>query len=422
MAWNNKGDALSNLKQNDEAIKVYNKAIEISPHNSLAQSNLRNALRFTKSPSPNTLSSNAPSSNTPSSNTPNLNTPNPNTPSSNTPNLNTPSPNTPSSNTSNLNTPNPNTPNPNTPSSNTPNLNTPNPNTPSSMSDTMTELTSSANQYTFNQQITFLTKVDTASQETEKPSGVVTFIDGNTQIGIGIVNYGQAIFTTSVLSVGSHSIIAHYSGDNKFKPSTSSAFTLTITELKSPQPNLTNISNSPDPKPQSKPTEKAAKTNPDTNTDQTNHPDYLNYLITLLSFCTLAVTAFRGHAWLYDFRASVDKSTVTVAQGSFEKTNISIIPGLLYNKEIFMEPKDKPRDVELSLDPTQFAPKTIKHRNKFTSYVTIEVGKNVSPKNIRYQLCVLDKVKQKRKNVRLSYMLLSRYQHQSCKNNFQTRP
>ena len=182
MAWNNKGDALSKLNLNDEAIKVYNKAIEISPHNSLAQSNLRNALRKT-------------------------------------PNSNTPSPNTPSSNT-----PSPNTPNSNTPSSNT----------PGSMLDTMTELISSANQYTFDQQITFLAKVGTTSQETEKPSGTITFIDGNRVIGTGIINSGQAILTISELSVGSHSITAQYSGDNKFKPSTSSAFALTITELKSP--------------------------------------------------------------------------------------------------------------------------------------------------------------------------------------------
>jgi Flp pilus assembly protein TadD len=264
MAWNNKGDALSKLNLNDEAIKVYNKAIEISPHNSLAQSNLRNALRFTKTPNPNTPISNTPNSNTPISNTPNSNTPSPNTPNSNTPspntpNSNTPSPNTPSSNTPSPNTPNSNTPSPNTPSSNTPSPNTPNSNTPSSntpnsntpssntpnsntpssntpgsMLDTMTELISSANQYTFDQQITFLAKVGTTSHETEKPSGTITFIDGNRVIGTGIINSGQAILTISELSVGSHSITAQYSGDNKFKPSTSSAFALTITELKSP--------------------------------------------------------------------------------------------------------------------------------------------------------------------------------------------
>ncbi len=48
------------------------------------------------------------------------------------------------------------------------------------------------------------------SQGTEKPLGTVTFIDGNTQIGTEAVNSGQALLTTSVLSVGSHSITAQY--------------------------------------------------------------------------------------------------------------------------------------------------------------------------------------------------------------------
>jgi len=96
--------------------------------------------------------------------------------------------------------------------------------------DTMTELTCSANQYTFGQTITFTAKIDTTSQETEKPSGTVTFTDGNAQIGTETVNSGQAILTISSISAGSHSITAKYIGDNNFKPSTSSAFTLTINQ------------------------------------------------------------------------------------------------------------------------------------------------------------------------------------------------
>ena len=96
--------------------------------------------------------------------------------------------------------------------------------------DTMTELTCSANQYTSGQIITFTAKIDTISQKTEKPSGTVTFTDGNAQIGNETVNSGQAILTTSSLSAGSHSITAKYIGDNNFKPSTSSAFTLTINQ------------------------------------------------------------------------------------------------------------------------------------------------------------------------------------------------
>jgi YVTN family beta-propeller protein len=109
-----------------------------------------------------------------------------------------------------------------------------------SKSDTMTELTCSTNQYTFGQTITFTAKVDTTSQGPEKPSGNVTFRDGNTQIGTEIVNSGQAILTTSSLSTGSHSITAQYIGNNNFKPSTSSAFTLTVNQPgPDPQPRYT---------------------------------------------------------------------------------------------------------------------------------------------------------------------------------------
>jgi hypothetical protein len=92
----------------------------------------------------------------------------------------------------------------------------------------MTELTSSANKYTSGQSITLTVKVGTTLQGTEKPSGTVTFMDGNTQIGTETVNSGQAILTTSSLPPASHSITAHYSGDNNFKSSTSSVFTLKI--------------------------------------------------------------------------------------------------------------------------------------------------------------------------------------------------
>jgi hypothetical protein len=98
------------------------------------------------------------------------------------------------------------------------------------MVDTKTRLTSAATEYVSGQLITFTAKVDTTSQETEEPSGTVTFIDGKTQIGAEAVNSGQTILTTSALSVGSHSITAQYIGNNHFKPSTSPTFTLTVKE------------------------------------------------------------------------------------------------------------------------------------------------------------------------------------------------
>lgn len=39
MAWNNKGAALDKLGKSDEAIKAFDKAIEINPPNSIARNN-----------------------------------------------------------------------------------------------------------------------------------------------------------------------------------------------------------------------------------------------------------------------------------------------------------------------------------------------------------------------------------------------
>ena len=44
IAWNNKGDALTKLNKSDEAIKAFDKAIEINPHDSDAWNNKGNAL------------------------------------------------------------------------------------------------------------------------------------------------------------------------------------------------------------------------------------------------------------------------------------------------------------------------------------------------------------------------------------------
>ena len=271
-AWFNKGNALTKLGKFNDAKKAYDKAVEINPHNSNGWADKRLVLaKLGTTPNPN-IPSQTPDPNIPgqtpypnipsqtpypdipsqtpyaniSSQTPYTNIPSqapyPNIPSQ-TPNLTiptqTPNPNIPSQ-TPNLTIPT-QTPNPNIPSQ-TPNLTiptqTPNPNIPSKnfspMSDTMTELTSSANEYTFGQIITLTATIGTTSQRVKKPSGTITFIDGTMAIGTGTINSGQAILTTSALSVGSHLITAQYSGDNNFKPSTSSIFTLIVLDKPGP--------------------------------------------------------------------------------------------------------------------------------------------------------------------------------------------
>src|SRR5579863_9992825 len=69
-----------------------------------------------------------------------------------------------------------------------------------------------------------VTLTATVTSNAGTPTGTVTFKDGSTTLGTGTVGSGrQATFTTSTLSVGSHSITAVYGGDNNFSGSTSSA-------------------------------------------------------------------------------------------------------------------------------------------------------------------------------------------------------
>jgi len=61
------------------------------------------------------------------------------------------------------------------------------------------------------------------------PTGTVTFKDGSSTLGTGTLDSsGQAMFTTSTLTVGSHSITASYGGDTTFKEGTSPKFTQTV--------------------------------------------------------------------------------------------------------------------------------------------------------------------------------------------------
>ncbi len=70
----------------------------------------------------------------------------------------------------------------------------------------------------------------TATVSGNSPTGKVIFKDGGTVLGAIALNGSfQAILTLSTLSVGSHSIIAAYSGDSNNQKSVSSAVTVAIT-------------------------------------------------------------------------------------------------------------------------------------------------------------------------------------------------
>ena len=76
---------------------------------------------------------------------------------------------------------------------------------------------SSQNPSLFGEQVTFTTTVVTSLRGARTmPTGRATFKDGKTLLGVVGLSNGQASYTTSTLSVGSHKIKARYSGDANF--------------------------------------------------------------------------------------------------------------------------------------------------------------------------------------------------------------
>lgn len=61
------------------------------------------------------------------------------------------------------------------------------------------------------------------------PTGTLTFMDGSTVLGTASLVNGSAQFTLPILTVGSHSISAKYSGDANYQAGTSNASTETVT-------------------------------------------------------------------------------------------------------------------------------------------------------------------------------------------------
>src|SRR5262249_6876561 len=75
---------------------------------------------------------------------------------------------------------------------------------------------SSVNPSVFGQSVTFTATVTAVAPGAGTPSGTVTFKDGGRTVSTQRLSGGVATFTTSALSVGSHSVTATYSGDSNF--------------------------------------------------------------------------------------------------------------------------------------------------------------------------------------------------------------
>ncbi len=92
--------------------------------------------------------------------------------------------------------------------------------------------------------VTFTTSVS-ATVTSPVPTGTVQFYDGTTMLGTPVtLAAGKAIYTTSALTAGSHSISSTYSGDANFAASTSSAITEAVQDV-APQIGASTVTTAP---------------------------------------------------------------------------------------------------------------------------------------------------------------------------------
>ncbi|HEY7427336.1 MAG TPA: Ig-like domain repeat protein [Gemmataceae bacterium] len=92
-----------------------------------------------------------------------------------------------------------------------------------SLAATTSSLTSSSNPSPLGQEVTFTATVAAVDPSMGTPTGTVSFYDGTTLLGVGtlsVVNGKvQATFTTAAMGLGSHTILAIYTGDSTFADS-----------------------------------------------------------------------------------------------------------------------------------------------------------------------------------------------------------
>ncbi|MGA2536593.1 MAG: FG-GAP-like repeat-containing protein, partial [Terracidiphilus sp.] len=90
------------------------------------------------------------------------------------------------------------------------------------------------------QAVTFTAAI-TPTQGVIPDGELVTFSDAGTLIGTGTTTSGEAIFMTSTLATGSHTIAANYPGDTTFAASTASTKQLVQTIVTLPSPTIASV-------------------------------------------------------------------------------------------------------------------------------------------------------------------------------------
>src|SRR5262249_10526489 len=90
-----------------------------------------------------------------------------------------------------------------------------------SPAETTTQLASSARPVDFGQAVTFSVTVTAVAPGGGVPTGTVTLLDADAILAVVPLSSGTTSFTTSALSLGTHSIRAVYNSDGNYLTSTS---------------------------------------------------------------------------------------------------------------------------------------------------------------------------------------------------------
>ena len=94
---------------------------------------------------------------------------------------------------------------------------------------TTTALTASPSPATSSQTVTLTATVAAVAPGSGTPTGTVTFLDGATVLGsVSLDSAGTAVFSTSSLASGTHTLTASYGGDANFTASTSTTVSLDV--------------------------------------------------------------------------------------------------------------------------------------------------------------------------------------------------
>src|SRR5262249_53544882 len=141
--------------------------------------------------------------------------------------------------------------------------------------------------------VTFAATV-TPSSGTSTPTGTVSFFDGATLLGSSALDAnGLALFSTSSLSVGTHSITAQYGGDATFAGSTSS--------------------------PQS---QSVSKANTTTALTSNRNPSKVNQSVTFTA--TVSPSAATGTVRFFDGSTLLGSAAVSGGVASFTTTSLAV--------------------------------------------------------------------------------------------------